>query len=123
MKNETYKTIIVQAIKYAPTVLALTCSVKIWMLTMHDGDKDAWLYGVNWINWVLQVVTVGVFYCMGRYFGFCWKHRSLCRLALWGCIYYATFLISGVAKTDIRPLTMAYVILVLGVALMYKEVK
>lgn len=114
--------LILLSIKYAPSILALTCSVKIWMLTMCDHDKCQWLYLVNWINVVFNLIILGVVYVMGRFYGFCWKHRSLCRFALWGYIYYIFFLIDRTPKSFTMPLALMYVAIVLVFSALYKRI-
>ena len=111
------------AIKYMPSILALTCSVKIMLLTSSPVEKDAWLYAVNWINWVLSLIVLGAFYCLGKCFGYCWKHQSLCRLTMWGYLYYAFFLVVQVPKSETLPLAYMYVAAVMIYTILYKELK
>lgn len=123
MTNDTRKDILVLTIKYAPSVLALTCSAKIFFLTMNDTARSIWELGVNWVNWILNFAMLFAFYCMGKYFGFCWKHASLCRVAFWGYVYYAVFLLFGIPIETLKPLSILYVVMVITLTLIYKEVK
>ena len=123
MKAEFDKTVLILGIKYAPSILAITCSAKILLLSLSTHAGSPYLYGVNWINWCLNVMALVVFYCMGEYFGFCWKHRSLCRIAGWGYAYYGSFLMFGVPPTTFRPVAVMYAVLVMVLTLIYKEIR
>ncbi len=118
MKN-MLKNIFVLFVKYMPSILALTCAIKIWCLTMSDVQKDGWLYAVNYINVFYDMIGLGGIYCAGRFFGFCWKHRSLCRMALFGYLYYIAFLVFGVDRAEIRLISLVYMIGVIITTLMY----
>lgn len=109
------------AIKYAPVILAITCAAKIFILSNNDSPKSAEELLVNWINLALNAFFLIVFYSAGRYFHFCWKHKSLCRIAGWGYAYYAVFLLSGAPHDAVLPLTTFYLLLVLFLTPFYRE--
>lgn len=90
---------------------------------MSDANKDQCLYAVNWINLALSLVVLAAFYCLGKAFGYCWKHRSLCRITFWGLMFYAFFLIVRVPKDEVLPLTYMYVLIVIIFTLLYREIK
>lgn len=123
MTNDMRKSILVLGIKYAPSILALTCSAKIFFLSLNDTPRSVWEAGVNWINCILNIAALFVFYCMGKYFAFCWKHTSLCRVAMWGYIYYAVFLLFGIPMETLKPLSLLYMIMVIALTSIYSEVK
>ena len=117
------KKIGLNCIKYAPTVLALTCSVKILLLTMSQAEKDVCLYAVNYINLALNIAILLAVFILGRCFGYCWKHRSLCRVTFWGYLYYGYFLVARVPKEDVFGITIFYVVAVVIFTLLYREAK
>ena len=123
MTHLLYKRLGLLSIKYMPSILALVCSVKIMLLTASDIYKDTYMYVVHWINWFFSLTVLAGIYCLGRALGYCWKHQSLCRLTLWGFIYYAYFLVMQVPKSETRPLTYIYVAAVLIYTMLYKELK
>lgn len=108
-------------IKYYPSLAAISCSAKIWLLCNSEATKDNFLYAVNWINCVLSAITLYVVYCLGVTFGYCWKHRSLCRIAWWGYAWYAWFLIIKVSKEDVLNTATLYVTVVLIITVFYRE--
>lgn len=109
------------AIKYAPVVLSITTSLKIFLICLDDEFDTAYSISVNWINLLLNVAILSVFYAMGRYFGYCWKHRSLCRTCMFGYAFYAMCMITRPPKTEALPLAVIYVIVVLTMACLYKK--
>lgn len=113
------KSIFVLFVKYMPSVLALTCAIKIWCLTMSEAQKDAWLYAVNYINVFYDLIGLGGIFCCGRFLGFCWKHRSLCRMALFGYLYYIAFLVFGINRSEIRLIALVYMIMVIITTILY----
>lgn len=119
--DNSKKRIVLLTIKYAPAFLSLTCSVKILLLTAGETDKTVLEWAVNWINWVMNVLAVLFFCCCGRYLGYCWKHRSLCRTALWGLMYYASFLLFQPPHEAMLPIVIMYMITVVVMTILYKE--
>lgn len=113
-----YKKLILLAIKYGPSTLCLTGCTKILLLS-YASTKNIQEIIVNWINVGIDLVLLGFLYVAGRYFNYCWKHHSLCRLALWGYIYYMSFLALNAPKELVRPITIWYVIFTLVVTLSY----
>lgn len=121
MQKESYRKMVLLGIKYAPTALALTCAVKICLLTQNDIEKNGWLWAVNGINLIANMTALLFFYCCGKYFGYCWKHSSLCRLAMWGYIYYGAFALLKSEHDLIEPITVFYALMVIVLTLCYKE--
>lgn len=104
-----------------PSVMAITCSLKIWLLCSSEVVKDTWCYTVNWINCILNLIALLIVYSLGRSFGYCWKHRSLCRIALWGYLWYAWFLLIRVDRAEVLGTAILYVLIVLVVTAFYAK--
>lgn len=121
MKSSIYKKLFLLGIKYGPSIMALTCCLKIHLLAHDPTLTHQCEYVVHWINWVLNLFFLGMFYTAGKYFHYCWKHQSLCRITLAGYIYYPIFLILQVPNEEIRYITWWYVFFVSIVTLLYKK--
>lgn len=121
--NVFHKGIGLFAIKYAPSVLALTCSIKIFLWVLSKSGGDYFSYSLNWINWGLNILCLLAFYSLGKAFGYCWKHRSLCRVAMWGYIYYGVFLLSNAPKSEVVNITIFYVCVVAFCTILYREIR
>lgn len=123
-KNHVIRHLSLIFIKYLPAILAITCSVKILILSTHDLNQYCYsVLCVNLINVILELFIVGGIYVLGKTLNFCWKHRSLCRTATWGYIYYIIFILFKVQAIYIIPLTIFYVCLVIIMVICYNEIK
>lgn len=120
MRQAYHKKILLIWIKYGPSLMALTCCLKIFLWT-HVTYIDTGIIIMNIINLILNILIVFMLYCSGVYFGYCWKHKSLCRLAMWGYIYYPLFIIFEVPNNELYALTAFYVIYVVIIQMIYNK--
>lgn len=112
------KYILIQYIKYGPALLAITCGLKIH-LSLYESHPHFGDIFIHWVNWLLNLSLLVMFYAAGKYFHFCWKHRSLCRIALYGYLFYATVLIFNLSNIYIDILSVTYMWLVLIISGLY----
>lgn len=119
--NKLYKKITLLSIKYGPSIVALTCSIKIFLIT-YSVPGDTFSYTVSLINLLIFVLLIGVLYCEGKFFHYCWKHRSLCRVALWGCIFYLDLLLCLPPPEEVRAITILYLIGTICITIWYKNI-
>lgn len=123
MVKAVYRHLGLMAVKYAPSVLALTCSVKILLNCLSSAEKDAYLLAINWVNSILSLFILGAVYVLGKCYGYCWKHRSLCKMALWGYVYYIFFLTFQIPRDEVLYISILYVAFVIASTLLYTEIK
>ena len=109
------------SIKYAPATLTLVYCAKIFLLSINQDNRSKEEIIVNWINWGIGLLLTLFFYAIGKYFGYCWKHRSLCRTALWGLAYYFVFMVCDPPREAIMPIVWMYVTTVLVFTYLYRE--
>lgn len=115
------KRVFLIGIKYGPSIMAITCCLKIHLLS-HSIHKDNFELSVNVINWLLNLFFLGMFYIAGKYFHYCWKHQSLCRIALWGYVYYIVFIVLKTPHEVIHPLSLWYLCFVIVTTISYKSI-
>lgn len=118
MTSKVTKQLLLLAVKYVPAIMALTCCFKIFLFE-YTGDKPNI---INWINVLLNIFIVLIFYLEGVVFRFCWKHRSLCRTALWGYVFYIGFMIFDPPGWFTIPLCIFYIILVIIMSITYEHI-
>lgn len=116
MTKLTYKRLALLFVKYSPALMAIVCSIKLFVYYLGHYTI------VHYINVFLNIFIVGGIYTLGRTFGYCWKHRSLCRTAFWGYVVYAVALAAGVSDKDLLIPAALYIILVLIMALLYRSI-
>lgn len=107
MKRQ-YKHLTLLAVKYGPTLMALSCSIKCRLLGLPDTPERL---VVNLINVVLDLALLGVFWIEGKAMGFCWKHEFICRLALYGYLYFLFSLVIGKMSVGVE---YVYIGIILG---------
>ena len=110
-------------IKYLPALFAIVTACKILLLNVHSIENMSYIEPVHWLNLVLSTIGIGTTYCAGRCLGFCWKHRSLCRLAIYGIIFYIGVLIFAVPASAVTYICYAYMIFTTIIIVVYNELK
>jgi len=120
MNSKILKRIFLTGIKYGPSMMALTCCIKIHLLSNQITESNEQI--VHYINLFMDLGYLGMFYIAGKYFNYCWKHQSLCRIAMWGYIYYFIFEICNTPHVIIHPLAIWYVIFVVIITILYKVI-
>lgn len=106
-------------VKYAPSVLALTCSAKIMLLSMSCTSGDEALFAVNWVNLILNLLMLAAVYILGRCFNFCWRHKASCLLALVGYVGYGISLATQSPKQDTLDFAVKYLAAVFVLTLIF----
>lgn len=104
-------------IKYGPPILAITCCIKLYLIPF--GHEIILLHIVNVL---LNLYLIFMFFIAGKYFRYCWKHRSLCRITLGGILYCAAFMIFDTPNKEITPLVIFYIIFVLLITISYRSI-
>lgn len=104
-------------IKYGPPILAITCCIKLYLIPF--GHEIILLHIVNVI---LNLYLIFMFFIAGKYFRYCWKHRSLCRITLGGILYCTAFMIFDTPNKEITPLVIFYIIFVLLTTISYRSI-
>lgn len=110
-------------IKYLPALFALITACKILLLNVNSIENMSYVEPVHWLNLLLSAIGIGTTYCAGRCSGFCWKHRSLCRMAIYGMIFYIIVLIFAVPASAVSYICYAYMIITIITVLLYGECK
>ena len=122
MDNQSLKTLYLLGIKYGPSIMALTCCLKLFCESIDGASTSLYEDMTHSINLILDFFIIGMFYITGRYFHYCWKHQSLCRIATWGYIFYTFFLIFKPSQEITLILTSWYLIFTFIVTLGYKNI-
>lgn len=117
MKNKFLKKAFLTCIKYGPAIIAITCCIKLYLIPF--GHELALLHIVNI---VLNVYLIFMFYIAGKYLKYCWRHRSLCRISLWGIVYCTAFIIFDTPNEAATPLIIYYIIFVLIILIGYRSI-
>lgn len=117
----TLKKLILTSIKYGPSIMVLTCCFKILILSLSDTIIGPEEIIVNIINVILNILLTIMFYIMGKYFGYCWKHRSLCRTALYGYIGYILLIILNINNILVTQICLVYVMIVIIMTIIYSK--
>ena len=123
MNKDVYKRIMLIGIKYLPALFALITACKILLLNVNSIENMSYIEPVHWLNLLLSAIGIGTTYCAGRCLGFCWKHRSLCRIAIYGMIFYIGVLIFAVPASAVSYVCYAYMIITIITVLLYGECK
>lgn len=123
MNKDVYKRIMLIGIKYLPALFALITACKILLLNVNSIENMSYVEPVHWLNLLLSAIGIGTTYCAGRCLGFCWKHRSLCRMAIYGMIFYIIVLIFAVPASAVSYVCYAYMIITIITVLLYGECK
>lgn len=108
-------------IKYGPSIMALTCCLKLFFESVGGITTGIYEDIIHYINVILCWFIIWLFYITGLYFNFCWKHQSLCRITAWGYLFYLMFLISKPSQLITIILTSWFLIFTLLVTLSYKK--
>jgi len=123
MQKNLYRKLSLLFIKYTPGIMALSCSLKIFILGLGISKLFTTNIIVNIINLTIDVFIVLGVYFLGKTFNYCWKHQSLCRAALIGYLNYGIFIIFKPSSGVFLLLTVAYVALILIMGAVYYEYK
>lgn len=122
MHNNPYiKKVFLLCVKYGPSIMALTCCLKLFFDSKDLSGSSIWEDMTHIINLILDYFIIGMFYIAGKCFNFCWKHESLCRIAAWGYLYYTLFLSLNTKQEIMVILTSWYLIFTIVITLLYKK--
>lgn len=103
-----YKKMSVLGIKYAPSIMALSCCLKLVFLDLSDHTHTIPLLIVNLINTLLNAAITYWAYCLGKTFNLCWMHRLLCVSAYVGYFLFLILVMFNVAKNEALPVIVVY---------------
>lgn len=112
------KKLVLLAVKYVPAIMALTCCCKMLIFECIEARPNI----INWINVLLNMFIVCVFYIEGIVFQFCSKHRNLCKIALLGYVFYILFMIFNPSPWITVPLCLVYIKFVIIMLIMYEGI-
>lgn len=122
MDNQLLKKLYLIGIKYGPSIMALTCCLKLFCESIDGASTSSYENITHSINIILNLFIIGMFYITGIYFHYCWKHQSLCRIATWGYVFYTFFIIFKPSQEITLVLTSWYLIFTFIVTLGYKKI-
>lgn len=122
MNDLTLKKLYLIGIKYGPSIMALTCCLKLFFEAIDGTSTGMYEDITHGINIVLNFFVIGMFYITGKYFHYCWKHQSLCRIAIWGYVFYTFILIFKPQQEMTIILTTWYLIFTIITTLGYKKI-
>lgn len=103
-----HKKLSILGVKYAPSIMALSCCLKLMFLDLSNHSHTWQLLVVNLINLLLNVAITYWVFSLGRAFGFCWKHRVLCKAAYIGYFMFLMFVVLKVDKGVAFPIVLSY---------------
>lgn len=107
-------------IKYGPAMMSLILALKILVVSYDEVERSLIDKILGSLNCLLNLGYVGIFWVEGKTLGYCWKHQSLCKLSLWGLLFYFLILINDVSRDLLNSLAIIYFIAVLCILILYR---
>lgn len=107
------KNYIIKSIKYGPIILALSCSIKIFIFSYINISTYLMLIAST-INVFLNIMMLWFISCLNIYFGYCRAVKKLCKYTKYGYWYFIVALYTGFIDSNYsRLIAVLYLIFII----------